>query len=113
MDDSLRLRRLLGEQIPPDKTDADTFFTNAEIDDLLNNHQGPKGDNFYSAVAEGWERKAGAYADLVNTTHGGAQRAMSDLSAHAERRLEHFHQLAQGRRGTRIGQVKRAGTTLR
>lgn len=49
-----KLRRLIDEAIPADKTDASTRFTNIEINDLLLEH-----DNINAAAAEGWELKSG------------------------------------------------------
>lgn len=54
--DELRteLRELLDEEIPAGGSEADTRFTNAQIDRLL-----MQARNVYFAAAEGWTRKAG------------------------------------------------------
>ena len=108
-----RLRALLGESIPTGGADTDTFFLNADITDLVNNFQGPTGDNLYLAAVEGWRRKAASYANLVNTQEGGSTRAMSDLYTHAESQVSYYLQEAYGRHTTQIGQIQRPGTTLR
>ena len=113
MSDTDRLRALLGESIPPGGADTDTFFTDADITDLLTNHQGPTGSNMFLAAAEGWSRKAGAFANLVNAQEGGSNRMMSDLYTHAQQRESYFLSMAQGRRTTRIGNIQRGGTTIR
>lgn len=113
MDATDRLRALLGERIPPGGADTDTFFTDAEILDMVENNQGPTGNNIYLAAAEGWRRKAADYANLVNTQEGGSTRAMSDLYQHAESQVSYFLQEAYGRRTTQIGGIVRPGTTIR
>jgi hypothetical protein len=53
--DELRtqLRRLIDEGIPPGKTEADTRFTDAELDEILT-----ASSFIEEAAAEGWTRKA-------------------------------------------------------
>jgi hypothetical protein len=48
-----RLRRFLGEKIPPGKTETDTRFTDAELEDLLR-----ESETIYGAAALGWTEKA-------------------------------------------------------
>lgn len=48
-----RLRRLIDEVIPPSGTEADTRFTDAELDEILEKMQ-----YIEEAAAEAWERKA-------------------------------------------------------
>lgn len=48
-----RLRRLIDEVIPPGGTEADTRFTDAELDEILEEAQ-----YIEEAAAEAWERKA-------------------------------------------------------
>jgi len=50
------LRKVLNEPIPAGGTEADTFFTNAELTAMLEAH----GGNKYFAAAEGWTMKAAA-----------------------------------------------------
>lgn len=76
--DAERIRALLGESIPVGGTDADTAFTDDQIDDLLET-QG----TVHLAVAEGWRIKAANYAELVDTAEGTSKRAMSDLHKNA------------------------------
>lgn len=49
----VRLRRLVDESIPEGKTDRDTRFLDADIDDLL-----IEADNILLAASEGWLLKA-------------------------------------------------------
>lgn len=112
MADSDRLRSLLGEKIPADGTDADTFFSNEEITDLLDTY-----GTLNAAALEGWTEKAGEYANLVNNLQGGARRDMSDLYDHAKDREAFFLEQVLAEAGsvvtrsrTRIGIIRRRGT---
>ena len=49
-----KLRKLLDERIPEGGSDADTRFTDADIDELLTD-----ASNIYEAAATGWTLKAG------------------------------------------------------
>ncbi len=49
-----KLRKLLDERIPEDGSDADTRFSDADIDELL-----IEATNIYEAAAAGWTLKAG------------------------------------------------------
>lgn len=53
-----RLRRLIDEKIPQTGSDADTRFSDADLDDLLNESQ-----TVYGAAALGWTEKAGMLQD--------------------------------------------------
>ncbi len=116
MDAAARLRAYLGEPIPPGGTDADTLFTNAEITDMLVTGNGqttnPQRALWYAA-AEGWERKAGMFAEMVDNQTGGTNRLNSQHFDHAKERVEHFRELASGRLRTTIGKIVRPGTTIR
>jgi hypothetical protein len=48
-----KLRRLIDEVIPVGGTDADTRFTNTEIDEILT-----EAADIFAAASEGWTRKA-------------------------------------------------------
>lgn len=43
-----------------------------------------------AASARLWQKKADAYADLVNTSEAGSQRSLSDLYKHAIERAEYY-----------------------
>ena len=49
-----RLRRFLGEKIPPNGTEADTRLADEELEDLLEESQ-----TIYGAASLGWTEKAG------------------------------------------------------
>ena len=52
----IKLRKLLDERIPEDGSEADTRFSDADIDELLMGTT-----NIYEAAAAGWTLKAGMF----------------------------------------------------
>lgn len=100
-----KLRAYLGERIPAGGSDADTFFTDAEISNLLED----TGGLVRRAAAEGWQMKAAYYADLVSVTEGNASRAASDMLDHALKMVKQYSgpgdELTSGR--TRVGRIVR------
>ena len=52
----IKLRKLLDERIPEDGSDADTRFSDADIDELLID-----ATNIYEAAATGWTMKAAMF----------------------------------------------------
>lgn len=81
-----RVRALVGELIPTGKTDADTMFSDDEIDDLLEEGH----DDVNSAAYFGWREKAATYASMVNVNEGNAARELSDLHRQALRMMDRF-----------------------
>lgn len=71
--DADRLRKLLGESIPPGGKDSDTLFTDVDIADLLARTGGVE-----QALPEAWAMKAAELATLVTTTEGSSTRHLSD-----------------------------------
>lgn len=71
-DDRERLRRLLDERIPAGGTEADTRFTDTELDEILTD-----APNVHAAAAEGWRRKAAMIArelgPVASTRAGDAE----------------------------------------
>ena len=102
-----RLRKLLGEVIPDDGSDADTLFKDDEIDDLLSSNDG----NIDRAAFEGWKQKAAELAALVTTAEGNSTRMMSDLHKNALAMVRQYEGLATGPTAgrTRIGRISRPG----
>lgn len=80
-----QLRELLGERIPAGGTDADTLFSDDQIDDLLTRNA-----TMNEAAHEGWRIKAAELSDLVDTAEGTSKRAMSDLHKHAIAMIESY-----------------------
>lgn len=79
MADSDTLRLYLGERIPAGGTDADTFFSTTEIQDLLDRHP----ESLNGAAAEGWRAKAAEFATLVDTSESGGSEKMSQMHKQA------------------------------
>jgi hypothetical protein len=74
LDPDEKLRQLLGESIPTSGSDADTLFSDDEIDDLLGLYS-----SLDEQVYQGWKIKAAKLSNLVDTTEGPAQRKFSQL----------------------------------
>lgn len=81
-----RVRALIGEAIPGGKTEADTMFSNDEIDDMLEEGF----DDVNAAAYFGWREKAANYAALVDVNEGNAARTMSDLHRQALRMMDRY-----------------------
>lgn len=69
------LRLLIGERIPETGTEVDTRFSNDELADAINRHNG----NLYLAAGEMWSAKAGMFADLTDVSESGSERKLSQL----------------------------------
>lgn len=97
------LRQKIGESIPPDGTESDTLFTDAEVGVWVDNYTP------HLAAAEGWEAKMAHWANLVNVTDGAASRELSDLMDHAEKMVSYYRRQALGpvRSRTRVGKIVR------
>lgn len=72
------VRELIGETIPAGGTEADTLFTDVQVQAWID-----ATTTTDAAVVVGWKAKAGKYADLVDTAEGTSKRAMSDLHKNA------------------------------
>jgi hypothetical protein len=100
-----KLRLFLSEKIPEGGSDTDTYFSDAEIENIL---EDANGDTRRAAYI-GWQAKAAYYADLVTVSEGNAIRQMSDAYDHAVKMAKLFGDagsvLTAGR--TRIGRIRR------
>ena len=99
MDTIQWLRKALNEMIPANGTEADTNFTDAELQGLLDEN----GGNKYKAVSEGWTLKAGLIeAGAIQSYNvGGESYTFEDKTKAYDRAMklsEHYFKLA--RRGT-------------
>lgn len=101
MTDSERLRLYLGESIPEGGTAADTFFTDAQVTDLL-----AGSESVFAAAAEGWRIKAAEYSHLVDVSEGGSSRNLSALYKQALAELEHYGSLTTGAPDARKVRIK-------
>lgn len=106
---SERVRALIGEPIPASGSEADTMFTDDEIEDMLE-----LGSNEVDAAAYyGWREKAANYANLVTVNEGNAARELSDLHRQALRMMDRFVAYVEtpGRGRARMGNITREGLT--
>lgn len=82
------LREMLAETIPPGGTDADTNFTDAQIDRLLT-----RSVSIYTAASKGWERKA----DLLLTKNNGLESYSIGMEKYTFTSLEAALKFCQSR----------------
>lgn len=85
----LRLRRMLGDRIPPGGDENDAFFATEEIDDLIATHV-----DFNLAAFHGWLDKMAEFAKLVDRNISGADMRLSKLFNQAESMAKHYGALA-------------------
>jgi hypothetical protein len=104
MDDTALLRKRVGESIPAGGTEADTLFTDVEIDDILDRNGGVT----RTCMREAWEMKAAALATLVTTAEGSSIRKLSDAFEHAQKMLTAYGGPSGGSR-TVISRINRSG----
>ena len=109
--DVQRLRLNLGEAIPADGTEADTMFTDAQLQDMLDGVGGSQAQ----AALQGWRAKAAEYSNLVNVSEGNSTRAMSDLYKAAQLQVEYWDGKVDDEAGGTsagrvvIGKISRSG----
>lgn len=99
---ALRLR--LGESIPASGTEADTLFSEEQLQAIVDTTSSPD-----EAALEGWTVKRAQLANLVNVTDGAASRELGQLFDHATEMVDHYSRKINGRSGrTRIGRITRS-----
>jgi hypothetical protein len=81
-----QLRLFLGERVPTGGTAADTFFSDDEIQMLLDSQ--PYGVN--GAAVMGWAAKAGEWARLIDMNESGGVRNLSQRYRQAMTQLNYF-----------------------
>jgi len=103
-----KLRKLLDERIPEGGSDADTRFTDAEVDELLS-----EAANIYAAAAIGWMRKAAMFqreAGQIQSYTVGQERydlaKASELLEYALKMAETYSRLAASSIGSVILKFK-------
>ncbi len=106
LDDPGLLRLYLGEVIPSGGTDADTMFTNDDIDTLLTQAGTP-----VSAAVLGWQAKAAQFARLVDVSEGPSKRFLQQRFENAAAMIEHYSSQAGGVGAgrTRVKKIHRPG----
>lgn len=84
-----RLRLLLGEPIPEGGDEQDTFFTELQVQSLLDNNN----DSMNLAAVEGWTMKMARYARLIDMDEAGAARKLSQKYRQAREMSNFFIKL--------------------
>lgn len=74
------VRLQCGESIPPGGTDADTMFTDQQIQTFLDTNN----NSVNSATANAWRVKAANFAAQVDIVEGNSQRKMSQAYQQAQ-----------------------------
>ena len=86
----VRLRRYLGEKIPPGGTEADTRFMDKELEDLLEESQ-----TIFGAASLGWTEKAA----MIQTEMGDVEETRTGQETYRftqlKDRLSHAQTMAQ------------------
>lgn len=99
-----KLRKLLDERIPEGGSDADTRFTDADIDELLID-----ATNIYEAAAAGWTLKAGMFqrelGEIESYSVGQERydmRKLQDMVNYALKMAETYSRMAASSMGSFI-----------
>ena len=103
-----KLRKLLDERIPEGESDADTRFSDADIDELLID-----AINIYEAAAAGWTLKAGMFQRELGQIESYAvgqerydMRKLQDMVNYALKMAETYSRMATSRMGSMILKFK-------
>lgn len=99
-----KLRKLLDEKIPEGGSDADTRFSDADIDELL-----AEAANIYGAAAAGWTLKAGMFQKELGEVESysvGQERydlrKLKDMLEYALKMAETYSRMAASSMGSMI-----------
>lgn len=99
-----KLRKLLNEVIPEGKSDTDTRFTDAELDELL----GESG-NIYAAASTGWTIKAGLLQGQIESYSAGQEKydmtSLKDQLSHSLAMAEQYGKMAKNLPGGYSGGI--------
>jgi len=103
-----KLRKLLDEPIPAGGSDADTRFTDADVDELLID-----ATNIYEAAAAGWTIKAGMFQRELGQIQSYSvgqerydMRQLQDMVNYALKMAETYSRMAASRMGSVILKFK-------
>ena len=101
------IRSQLGERIPSGGSEADTLFTDAEIQKFF----AAGGENVLKAVYQGWLSKAAELSNLVDTAEGNYSRKFGQLLEHAQAMVKYYGRISGGdpTARTRVGTIHRPG----
>lgn len=96
-----RVRRMVGDRFPPGGDEGDVFFSNEEIDDLIET----AGGDLNLAAYSGWLAKMAEFAKLVDTDISGAQRKFSQMYKNAANMADHYEGLIENASAAVVGRV--------
>src|SRR5690606_25638125 len=103
-----KLRKLLDERIPEGGSDADTRFSDADIDELL-----IEAANIYGAAATGWTMKAAMFQRELGQIESYSvgqerydMRKLQDMVNYALRMAETYSRMAASHMGSIILKFK-------
>ena len=103
-----KLRKLLDERIPEGGSDADTRFSDADMDELL-----IEAANIYEAAAAGWTLKAGMFQRELGQIESYAvgqerydMRKLQDMVNYALKMVETYSRMAASSLGSVILKFK-------
>lgn len=89
-----RLRKMINDKIPQGGTDKDAVFSNAELDDILQ-----ESESIYYAASEGWTIKAGLLEGDIEGYSAGNEKyeltKLQDRLAHALRMAQKYKDQAK------------------
>lgn len=105
MDPVLLLRDYLGERIPDGGSEDDTFFTDAELEDMITSNP----YEVVGAAVTGWAAKAGEYARLIDINESGGQRLLSQKYRQAAAQLKFFQDMLTAQIAADAATVTAAG----
>lgn len=83
-----KLRLYLGDKIEAGETENDKFFTNAEIQGLLDDNA----NDLFVAAADGWTIKVSKYSELIDSDESGSARKLSQKYRQALERSKYWAQ---------------------
>src|SRR6186713_1260100 len=87
----VKLRSLLGEDVPEGGTEDDTLFADEELASYVDDTP-----SMERAAYEGWRVKAARLANLVDYTEGNSARKLSQALSNAEKMVKIFQRSAIG-----------------
>jgi hypothetical protein len=99
-------RQMLGESIPTGGTDADTMFTDVQVQEFID-----RGTSAEHSIYLGWQAKAAELSTMVNTTEGQTRLDMGVLFDHAMKQVAGWEAAAGvggTGRGVRIKSLRRS-----
>lgn len=102
-----RLRAKLGENVAEGGDLSDSFFTDAQLNEMLE-----ASASLDEAILDGWETKMAHWANLVTVVDGASSRELTALMDHAEKMIDYYGKKVDvgpdgiGNR-TRIGRIVR------